>query len=196
MSLRGRADLSWQDAFPDFGKNQRYVSNIQVSRERMSFGVELPELTPTFNAASGSAAVGGVRTRRLSREREEEVQAVPAVSAGGVQGLVGFSLTVLLALVLFFVWYHSGADIRAAQNRIRLSQTRISRVDREYEQVRLAYEAAAASVDVGYAAVDQGLISGKGAAATAITIPDTAMTTPFSATVAQQEELIAASVSP
>ena len=136
-----------------------------------------------------------VEETRAARERaEEEARMVPLVSSDGVQGLVGLVLTLALALVLLCVWFNDASDIRAAKNRIRLSQTRISRVEREYEQVRLAYETAAASVDVGYAAVDQGLISGKGAAATAITIPETTMTTPFSATLAQQEELVAASV--
>ncbi len=195
MSLRTHGDLSWQNALSGFENNQRYISNVQVGRERMSFGVDLPELSPGFGAADSSAAVYGARVRRLSRERdEEEARAVPLVSADGVQGLLGFALTILLALTLLFVWYRDSSDIRAANNRIRRTQTRISRVDREYEQVRLAYEAAAASVDVGYAAVDQGLISGKGAGSTAITIPETALTTPFSATLAQQEELIAASV--
>ena len=195
LSLRTRSDLSWQDVFSNAGGDQRYVSGVQVGRERMSFGVDLPTLSPSFTAVEAPTAGYATRTRRLTRERaEEEARMVPLVSADGVQGLVGLVLTLALALVLLCVWFNDASDIRAAKNRIRLSQTRISRVEREYEQVRLAYETAAASVDVGYAAVDQGLISGKGAAATAITIPETTMTTPFSATLAQQEELVAASV--
>lgn len=177
---RGTADLSWQERVRRVGNPYGYVAEGRSGRERMTFGVELPsigaDMQPVYPVNYGTGARTAEVTRRRQARAEREV---PRVSRDGLRGTVALAVLAVLALTLLICWRVSRADIRATERRIAKTESRIEEIDRRCEALAAELEEKAASVDVAYTAAGQGMISSKGAARIAITVPEDAVVMPY-----------------
>ncbi len=177
---RGTADLSWQERVRRVGNPYGYVAEGRSGRERMTFGVELPvmggDMQPIYPENYGT----GVRSAEVLRRREARARReVPTVSRGGLRCTVALAMLAVIALTLMVCWRISRADVRATERRIARTESRIEEIDRRCELLTAELEEKAASVDVAYTAAGQGMISSKGAARIAITVPEDAVVMPY-----------------
>lgn len=189
-------DLSWQHAIQRPAASRfGYVQDNSVRRERMTLQADLPGRGG--NMRPEAMAAPRVRRTELQAQEEERIrrEAVPMFSRQGVRASTAMVLLVVVSLTLLALWSGNRSQVRAAQARISLIERRITSVTQDCFTVEERCREAAAKIDVGYQAVNQGMISAKGARKVYLTIPSNVISTPFSATVAQQEELVAASIS-
>ncbi len=192
------ADLSWQKRLVNHnasGDRFGYVSDRDLNRSRMTFGVELPDFDADMNPVFGGREAHSERRRRLDDERTatEESYAEP-VSRDGLRGTIALGAMLLLVIALFGIWFSNRAPYRATMRRIAGINGRLSKIEEEYAYQERNYLRDAESFDVGYRAVDQGMISAKGYNKVEITVPQNAVLTPYEATVRSQEERVAASI--
>lgn len=177
---RGTADLSWQERVRRVGNPYGYVSQGRSGRERMTFGVELPDMGADMQPVYLGSRGPGARTAEMNRRRRDKAsREVAPVSRGGLRGTVALALLAVLALALLICWRASRADIRATERRIARTEARIEEVERRRELLAEELEKKTADVDVAFTAAGQGMISSKGAERISITVPSDAVVMPY-----------------
>ena len=189
------ADLGWQQgirAFHEASGGYGYVEDSHLNRERMSFRVDMPEISEDMRPVQPKPTHRTTRHDNLERERQEELaRVVDAADGRGVRASIALAAAVVLVLALLVCWTANSSRLSAVQRRIDRLDSRIAALDGEYKKGQADYEEAVAKVDVGYVAVSQGLISSKGAETIRLVIPEDATSTP--AEIAGQTQVTASS---
>ena len=156
------------------------VAEQNLRGERISFGIDLPDMSPDMKPIYYAPERRTERQDRLMARRAwEKEREVPCVSRSGLRGSVAVALCGLLLFVFLVAWANDRGTVRATARRVRTLETRIAAVENKCAELQEQYDLAAAGLDVGYRAVDLGLISAKGVPMIQLYAPENAWTKPF-----------------